>query len=118
MPPEPRVLLNDVVRAGADIMRFTKDLNADTYASNKLIQAAVERKFEIIGEALNRLQQAYPETAEKIPQIRRIINFRNLLIHGYAIVDAKRVWCYAENYLPDLYWFVRDMLTEWDSQSK
>lgn len=55
MHRDPRVLLADIDRAGADIERFTRDLNCDAYAEDALVQAAVERKFEVIGEALNRL---------------------------------------------------------------
>ena len=62
----------------------------------------VDRKFKIIGEALNRLHQAYPEIAERIPPLREIVDFRNLLIHGYAIVIPDRVWDYAENHVPQL----------------
>ena len=56
MRPDPRVLLADVVGAAADIGRFTEGMDSGTYAGDALTQAAVKRKFEIIGEALNRLQ--------------------------------------------------------------
>ena len=69
-------------------------------SNTRLTQAAVERKFEIIGEALNRLQMARPELADRIPRYRRVIDFRNLLIHGYASVMLERVWDYAANHLP------------------
>ena len=100
MRRDPRVLLADIDRAGADIVRFTECMDGDAYAEDALTQAAVERKFEIIGEALNRLHQSHPELAERIPRFRRIIDFRNLLIHGYARVRPERVWDYAENHLP------------------
>ena len=82
MHPDPRVLLADIDRAGADIGRFTEGMDSGAYAGDALTQAAVERKFEIIGEALNRLQKAHPKLAGRIPRLRRIIAFRNLLIHG------------------------------------
>lgn len=63
---DPRVLLADIDRAGADIEHFTKGLSRDTYAEDAMVQAAVERKFEIIGEALNRLHQHHPELAERL----------------------------------------------------
>ena len=83
MRPDPRVLLTDIDRAGADIEHFIEGMDVGAYADNAL----VERKFEIIGEALNRLQQTRPDLAERIPRHRRrIIDFRNLLIHGYTSV--------------------------------
>ena len=109
---DPRVLLADIDRAGADIGRFTDGMDSGAYASDALTQAAVERKFEIIGEALNRLQKTHPDLAERIPRLRRIINFRNLLIHGYASVMPERVWDYAENHLPQLRQIVEVLLAE------
>ena len=102
MRPDPRVLLTDIDRAGADIEHFIEGMDVGAYADNALTQAAGERKFEIIGEALNRLQQTHPDLAERIPRYRRIIDFRNLLIHGYASVMPERAWDYAENHLPQL----------------
>lgn len=105
MRPDPRVLL-------ADIEHFIEGMDVGTYADNALTQAAVERKFEIIGEALNRLQQTRPDLAERIPRRRRIIDFRNLLIHGYASVMPERVWDYAENHLPQLRRIAQTLLAE------
>ena len=112
MLPDPRVLLLDIDRAGADISRFTEGMTGDAYAGDALTQAAVERKFEIIGEALNRLHQSHPNLAERIPRLRRIIDFRNLLIHGYASVRPERVWDYVQSHLPQLRRIVRELLAE------
>ena len=112
MRPDPRVLLADIDRAAMDIGRFTEGMDSAAFAGDALTQAAVERKFEIIGEALNRLQKAHPELAERIPRLRRIIDFRNLLIHGYASVMPERVWDYAENHVPQLRRIVRALLAD------
>ena len=112
MPPDPRVLLADVERAGAEIERFTEGIDGEAYAKDPLTQAAVERKFEIIGEALNRLGKSHPDLVERIPRYRRIIDFRNMLIHGYANVVPDRVWDYAENHLPQLLRIVQSLLAE------
>lgn len=102
MRADPRVLLADADQAGANIERFVKGMSRETYLADERTQAAVERKFSIIGEALNRLHQTYPEIAAQIPSLREIVSFRNLLIHGYAAVIPDRVWDYAENDLPEL----------------
>ena len=112
MRPDPRLLLADVDGAAADIVRFTGGMNRETYVDDIRTQAAVERKFEIIGEALNRLRQTYPEVAGRIPLLREVVAFRNLLIHGYATVIPERVWDYAENDLPELHRIVRALLAE------
>jgi uncharacterized protein with HEPN domain len=55
-------------------------------------QAALERKFEILGEALNRAEQSDPELADHLPELRRIIGMRNRIIHGYDAVDEEILW--------------------------
>lgn len=55
MSRDPRAFLWDVSTASQDIVAFTQAMSVAEYVSNKLIQAAVERKFEVIGEALNQL---------------------------------------------------------------
>ena len=55
-------------------------MDRDTYVGDARTQAAVERKFEIIGEALNRLHLTCPEIADRIPALREVVGFRNLLI--------------------------------------
>ena len=112
MRPDPRVLLADADRAGADIQRFIEGMDRGMYVGDVRTQAAVERKFEIIGEALNRLHQTRPEIADQIPPLREVVGFRNLLIHGYATVIPDRVWDYAKNDLPELRRTVQALLAE------
>ncbi len=67
-----------------------------------MLRAAVERQFEIIGEALAQLARVDAAVAERISDYRRIISFRNILIHGYADVDNGLVWDIVETKLPPL----------------
>ena len=62
------------------------------YSESEVVRSAVERKFEIIGEALAQLAKREPEIANRIPNFREIISFRNILIHGYAAIDDDRVY--------------------------
>jgi uncharacterized protein with HEPN domain len=64
-----------------------------------MLRAAVERKFEIIGEALVQLAKRDAPATERIGEHRRIIAFRNILIHGYADVDDRLVWDIVESKL-------------------
>jgi uncharacterized protein with HEPN domain len=72
----------------------------------------VERHFEIIGEALNRLNRIDPDTAAQITDAAQIIAFRNVLIHGYDAIDDSRVWDGIQHSLPALHSQVTELLKD------
>jgi len=94
--------LLDIQKSAADIAEFTEGMSFDDYHQDKLVKAAVERKFEIIGEAMSRLRKELPETADQIREQEKIIAFRNLVIHGYDIVSDPIVWDVIQHKLPSL----------------
>jgi uncharacterized protein with HEPN domain len=110
--PDPSVLLWDARHAAEKIARFTAGCTFDDYLDNEMMRAAVERSFEIIGEALGGLRRASPVIAAQIPDIDRIVAFRNVLIHGYASVDDRLVWDTVEGELPRLLTTLTRMLAE------
>lgn len=77
-----------------------------------MAQAAVERKFEIIGEALNQVGRLDAGLAARIPDLPQIVAFRNQLIHGYATVKAETVWNITQDSLPTLIAAVQRLLDE------
>lgn len=89
MPRESRKYLHDIRLAAARIAKFTKGCDYQRFAVDELLRSGVERQFEIIGEALAQLTHRDPATARRISEHRRIIAFRNILIHGYAEVYAR-----------------------------
>src|SRR5436309_2355923 len=95
-------LLLDVREAGESILQHTAGKNLAEYSADRFFRRAVEREFEIIGEALNRLERLDPETANRISELRRIVDFRNRIIHGYDTVDDAVVWGTVEGHLPIL----------------
>ena len=64
----------------------------EDYERDAMLRAAVERQFEIIGEATAQLARADKRTVDCINYHQRIIAFRNVLIGGYANVDDRLVW--------------------------
>jgi uncharacterized protein with HEPN domain len=102
MHADARKLLWDAQHAAERIARFTAGKTFQLYESDEFLRSAVERQFEIIGEALNQLRRVDPTTAAAIPEFERIIAFRNVLIHGYADVDNLLVWGVVESRLGSL----------------
>lgn len=114
MQPESAAFLWDVRAAGVRITTFTDGLTGKGYAADELRKSAVERQLEIIGEALNQLRKADPSTAQRIPDISRIVGLRNILAHGYAAVDDSVVWGAVSERIPALLAVVEDLLAEFD----
>lgn len=99
---EARKYVFDIQRAVALLTEFTANKAFADYACDAMLRAAVEREFEIIGEALAQLAKRDADIAARISEHRRIIAFRNILIHGYAEVDDRLVWDVIETKLPVL----------------
>ena len=70
------------------------------YLKNKMLRRAVEREFEIIGEAINKIDKISPDL--EISSKKRIISMRNYVIHGYDKVDDEIIWGTIIKYLPIL----------------
>lgn len=102
MTLEIKKYLHDVRRATYLLEAFTSEKTFADYEADAMFRAAVEREFEIKGEAMSRLAALDEATASRITNYQRIISFRNVLIHGYADVDNRLVWGVLEANLPTL----------------
>ena len=102
MPHEAAKYMFDIAEHVARLQRFVSGKTFEDYAADELLRAAVERQFEIIGEAINSLAKVDPDKARKITGYRRMIAFRNILIHGYTHVDDAIVWDIVESKLEAL----------------
>jgi uncharacterized protein with HEPN domain len=102
MTLEVRKLLEDMREAAADVASFTAGKSIDDYRADKLLRRATERSFEIIGEALTQLRKYDALLADRISDSRKIIAFRNILVHGYGAIDDGKTWDIVQNNLPVL----------------
>lgn len=104
-------LLTDIQQSILRIEQYTASLNNITeYSSNTLVQNAVERNIEIIGEATNAILKINAEIS--ISSARKIVNTRNQLIHGYDAVDVAMIWSIVRNHIPILKQEVETLLAE------
>ena len=107
---EIRKYLYDVSEACELIARFTSGKKLADYQSDPMLRSAVERQFEIIGEALGQALRLEPTLANSITDCSRIVAFRNRLIHAYADTSAGVVWGILESNLPTLKREVQELL--------
>ena len=116
MRPEAPAFLWDACEASKRAVSIASGREVGDYLGEWILQAAVERQLEIIGEALKHLRAADPETAERIPDVHAIIATRNILVHAYAQVDQEKVWEIITGDLPALIPVLEALLSEVEAQ--
>lgn len=112
MQPRSLTSLEDIAKRCAFITNKLAGKSLQDYEADETIRLAVERSFEIIGEALLRLERTEPAVLEHISDYRRIIGFRNRLVHGYDVIENDTVWEIVAGYLPVLCSEVNRLLDE------
>jgi uncharacterized protein with HEPN domain len=95
------LLLEDIKESIGNILTFTKNMTFDQYESDLKTKHAVERNFEIIGEAVSRLPDNFKSTHLHI-EWRIIKDFRNFIIHEYFGINNLIVWDTIQYRLLDL----------------
>lgn len=93
---DSRAYLWDVREAADVVAGFMQGHRFDDYGGDLMFRSAVERHLVKIGEALNQLARVDQVLAARIPELRRVVAFRNVLIHGYDQIDNAGVWRIVE----------------------
>lgn len=106
--------LGHIVDAIARIGRYTDGLDEATFLHDELIQDAVIRNLEIIGEASHNIETRYPDFALAHPELPLAVAYqmRNAIAHGYFKVDLHIVWNTIRRDLPTLEKTVGELLQQ------
>jgi uncharacterized protein with HEPN domain len=112
MQPEAKKFLYDMQQACNALTDFVAGKTLDDYLQSELLRSAVERKLMILGEALNQVLRLEPEMEHQIPDTRQIIDFRNILVHGYYAIEHETVWGILQKDLPVLTKQIQTLLSE------
>ena len=104
-PLRLRDYLGHILEAISQIQNYCEDIDEVTFLKNRMIQDAVIRNFEIIGEASKNVERVAPEFVSAHPDLPLAFAYdmRNLLAHGYYKVDVAVVWKTIERDLPYLH---------------
>lgn len=112
MRPEVVKYLQDIRQACALLEDFTRGKSFANYQAEALLRAGVEREFIVIGEALMQAAKLEPTLDQFIPALPQIVGFRNVLVHGYAVVQHRTVWGIVENDLAPLQQQVQSLIAQ------
>jgi uncharacterized protein with HEPN domain len=108
--------LAHIAEAIARIMEYTEDLDEVAFLNSPMVQDAVVRNLEIIGEASNTIEKRYPGFAAAHPELplAAAYQMRNAVAHGYFRVDYEIVWRTVRRELPELHQTVRRLIDQLD----
>src|SRR5665648_822411 len=117
MTEQGKKYLSDILRSIELIEQFTATVNNyNDYSSDLKTQSAVERQLGIIGEAVNKFDKLFPEIT--LENARRIVGFRNRLIHSYDAVDSSMIWAIIKRHLDYLKAEVTEIIKSFDTKQK
>ena len=112
MQRDARTFLWDRRDAADAIQSYVRGCSFADYLASRLLRAGVEREFVTIGEAMSQLARTAPDIAARISDVRRIIGFRNMIVHGYDRIEDSAVWDAVQSHLPGLRAQVETLLAE------
>ena len=110
MRPETSKFLKDMLDAADRILDYTIGKTRDDFLSDGKLRDAVQWNSQSSARRLPRLEKSDPVTAHQINEWRRIIAFRNQLIHGYGVVKHEITWDIVQNKLPILKGDIQSLL--------
>lgn len=111
MPPDRRdaAYLLDMLQAAEKIQQYMKGMSFEKFQGDELLQDAVERNIEIVGEAARRISADFKKKHPDIPW-RRIIAQRNVLIHQYDSISEEEMWKVASFHIPRLIQTIKPLI--------
>lgn len=113
---EVLTFLQDILDAIADVESFFAGytMRYENFEKDFLRRSAVERKAEIMGEAMNRIKKA--DASVDIPNARAIIDTRNRIIHAYDNVQPEFLWGLVIRHIPEFKKDVERLISEYEKQ--
>ena len=111
MEKDPKIFLTHIAQSIELVLGYVSDVSEESFGGDLQLQDAVVRRLEIIGEAVRNMPESYRARHPEVPW-RDIVDFRNVLIHEYFIVDTDVVWTIVHTELPQLAVQIQALLAE------
>ena len=116
MPPDDPSALFDIVEAAERALFAIRGLNEEEYTADWVARSVVERQLITCGEAVKRLTMAFRDAHPAVPW-RAVAGLRDVLVHGYDVVDSGQIWQAVTVALPDLLEQVQALLASEEGPS-
>jgi uncharacterized protein with HEPN domain len=100
MKLEVATRLHDARMAGQEITDLTDGVSHEAFDQNRLLRLSVWKLLEILGEALRQAELLEPALVHSIPNLRRNIDTRNRITHGYDSIDFDLILTIARDEVP------------------
>lgn len=110
MTHRPQKYLQDMLDSCSFLIDVSQGKTEQDLRNDRLFRAGVERELQNVGEALHQLQRLDGEMAALIPEHRRIIGMRHVLVHGYDAIEPQTIWYVVTDKLPELREVLRGLL--------
>jgi uncharacterized protein with HEPN domain len=94
--------LHDAMSACQELRSICSGKTRDEFVRDRVLNLAVHKLVEIVGEALHQAELLHPDLVAEIPDLRRIVDTRNRITHGYESVDYGTLWTIVQNRIPPL----------------
>ena len=101
MKRDYKLYLADIKESIGCIEEYMKNISEENFKKNKLLQDAVIRRFEIIGEASRNIPRALKEKNKHVPWFD-MSQFRDLMTHNYFEITLNRVWTATKKNIPKI----------------
>ena len=111
MKKDPKIFLEHILESIGEIEKYTKNISKKRFFDSVMIQDAVVRRLEIIGEAVKNLPTSFKNRYPKIP-LKKIAGTRDILIHEYFGVNVDLVWKIVNKNIPQLKKQISKLLEE------
>jgi uncharacterized protein with HEPN domain len=102
MKRETAKRLHDALTACQEARGVCDGVPVDAFVADRILQLAVQKLVENVGESLRQAELTDAETVRTIPELRVVVDTRNRLIHGYDSVDYAALWDIVQRHVPSL----------------
>jgi uncharacterized protein with HEPN domain len=103
--------LLDILLAARKVVKYAGSMKQQEFNANELVQDAIMRQLEIVGEAAGHISEEYRKGHPEIPW-HKIIGLRNQIIHEYFRINKQIVWDTIKNDLPNLIRLIEPLVPE------